>query len=412
MHLAGILVAEERGGLSQTHGQVTVGALAVEIDLILERAGHGTQGEAFLFLIIRIAENEHAVQIVIPVTGNTVKVALGHQRRLGKQVAALLLGIFDPALQNLNDARSLGQQDGQTLTDAVNGGEILQLAAKLVVVALERFLALPDVLVQLLLLRERHGVDTLEHLALGVAAPVCAAALRELDGVALDAPGGIEVRSGAQVGELALLVKADHGVLGQIVDQLHLIGFFLLLHKPDGFLTGQLKAFELELFLADLAHLGFERVQMLLREVERRVKVIVEAAVDARTDGELDVGVQALDGLCEDVGAGMPVGTAILFVFKGVQVFFGHGFFSFSDLGADKNPTPEWFRGGILSIPRFHPAYGVCAVARVLCNGRSRPACFAGGSGVVQPMRFAERSHQMRSSLRNASRFLPRQSCF
>ena len=44
-----------------------------------------------------------------------------------------------------------------------------------------------QVLVQLLLLGEGYGVDTLEHLAVRVAAPVGAAALGQLDGVALDA---------------------------------------------------------------------------------------------------------------------------------------------------------------------------------------------------------------------------------
>ena len=101
VHLAGILVAEQRRGLAQAHRQVAVGALAVQVDLILERAGHRAQGEALLRLVIRVAEDEHAVEIVIPVAGDLVKVALGHQRGLGEKIAALLLGILDPALSTI-----------------------------------------------------------------------------------------------------------------------------------------------------------------------------------------------------------------------------------------------------------------------------------------------------------------------
>ena len=98
VHLAGVLVAEEGRGLAQTHGQVTVGPAAVQEDLVLEGAGHGTQGEALLGLVVGIAQNEHAVQIVVPVAGDLIQLPLGHEGGLGEQIAALLLGVLHPAL--------------------------------------------------------------------------------------------------------------------------------------------------------------------------------------------------------------------------------------------------------------------------------------------------------------------------
>ena len=109
------------------------------------------------------------------------------------------------------------------------------------------------------------------------------------------------MRAGAEVCELALRVERDVRVFGQVVDQLDLIRLILFLHVFDGFLARQLKALELQLFLADLAHLGLDGVEIFLREVERRVKVIIEAVVDRRADGELDLGPQTLDGLRHDV---------------------------------------------------------------------------------------------------------------
>ena len=114
VHLAGVLVAEQGGRLAQTHGQVAVAAAAVQEHLILERAGHGTQGKALLRLVGGIAHDEHAVQIVIPVAGDLVQLTLGHQGRLGQQIATLLLGVLHPALQQLDNAGALGQQDGQS----------------------------------------------------------------------------------------------------------------------------------------------------------------------------------------------------------------------------------------------------------------------------------------------------------
>ena len=128
----------------------------------------------------------------------------------------------------------------------------------------------------------------------------------------------------AQVHELALLIKRDVRVRRQVVDQLHFIGLVLLLHIGNGLLTGQLKALQLQLFLADLAHLRLQSVQMLLREVEGSVKVVVKAALDAGADGQLHLGIQPLHGLRQHMGAGVPIRPAVVLVFKGVDVFFAH----------------------------------------------------------------------------------------
>ena len=291
--------------------------------------------------------------------GDLVKLTLGHERRLGQQVSVRLLDILDPALQQLNDARTLRQQNGKALADAVDRREVFQFAAQLVMVALEGFCLLGQILVKLFLLRECDGVDSLQHLALGVAAPVCAAALRQLDGVALDAAGGVQMRACAEVGELALRVERDVRIFGQIVDQLDLIRLVFFLHIFDGFLARQLEALELQLFLADLAHLGLDGVEIFLREVERSVEVIIEAVVDGRADGQLDLRPQALDGLRHDVGTGVPVRFAVLRVFKREFIVFGHGFLPPKLIwGKTKTPYPCRFRGEALYAPRFHPAYG------------------------------------------------------
>ena len=147
--------------------------------------------------------------------------------------------------------------------------------------------------------------------------------------------------AGAQVHELTLLIEGDVRVLRQIVDQLHLVRLVLFLHIGDGLRPGQLKALQLQLLLADLAHLCLQRVHVLLGEVEGRVKVVIKAVVNGRADGQLHLGVQTLHGLSQHMGAGVPIRLAVVLVFKGVDVFLAHGFFLLVLLGAGiKNPHP------------------------------------------------------------------------
>ena len=134
VHLAGVLVAEQGGGLPQAHGQVPVAAAPVQEHLVLEGAGHGPQGEALLGLVHGVAQDEHAVQVMIPVARDLVQLPLGHIGRLSQQITPLALLVLHPALEGLDRPGALGQDDGQALTDHVHGGEILQLTAQLIVI--------------------------------------------------------------------------------------------------------------------------------------------------------------------------------------------------------------------------------------------------------------------------------------
>ena len=132
--------------------------------------------------------------------------------------------------------------------------------------------------------------------------------------------------AGAQVHELALLVEADDRVLGQVVDELHLVGLAPLLHELHGLFPGQLEPLQLQLLLADLPHLRLQLSQLVLGEGLGGVEVVVEAVVDGRADGQLHLRVQPLHGLGQDVRAGVPVGLAIFLVLKGIQFVIFHHF--------------------------------------------------------------------------------------
>ena len=302
VHLAGILVTEQGRGLGKAHGKIAVGALLVQIDLILEGAGHGTHCEAFLLLVVGVANDKHAVQIVIPVTGNAVKVTLCHQRSLGEKTALLLLYVLNPALQQLNHSCALGQQNGQALTDGIHGGEVLQLSAQLVVIALLSLFLGNQIAFQVFLVQESGTVDTGEHLTAGVASPVCTGSGGKLE--CLDLLGVRYVGACAEIGEIPLLVEGKLLVLGEVAYQLDLVG--LVLHQLQSLCSGQGEALDLEVCLDDRLHFCLDGLEMLCGQgLVATVEIIVKAVIDGRTDGQLYVGKKMLDGLRQNVRAGM-----------------------------------------------------------------------------------------------------------
>ena len=330
-------------------------------------------------LIVHLHRGEHILLVVIPVAGGLIKLDRADAGREHVLIAQLELLVADIVFQNAPDRVALGQEHRKAPADQLVGHEQAQLAAELAVVAQLGLLELGKVLVQLVLLREGDAVDALKRFTLAVAAPVGGVAGGQLDGVALDAAGGIEVRAGAEVGELTLLIEADVRVGGQIVDELDLERLVLLLHELDGFLARQLKALELELFLADLAHLRLDLLQMLRRKGAGSAQIVVEAGLDAGADGELHLGPQALDRLRQHMGAGVPIGLAVLGIFKAVLVFFvdldffGHFSYLHLTLRVQKCFTPDGIRGEALLYSTVPPCLRVCA-ACVRCNGRTRPA--------------------------------------
>ena len=222
MHLTAVLVSEQCGGLGQSHGQVTVGTLTVQKYLILERAGHGTECEAFLFLIVGVAQNEHTVKVVIPVAGNFVKLSLSHVRSLGELAALGSLNVLYPSLHQLDNLCALGEEYRQTLTDIINSCEIFKLTADLVVVTVLSLFYLLEISLKLGSLGECSTVNSAKLLALGVASPVSACAVGELE--CLYGCNGHKVGACAQVNELALLVEAYlFTLVAVLLAKLHLV---------------------------------------------------------------------------------------------------------------------------------------------------------------------------------------------
>ena len=342
------LKPEVVGHLADAHGQLAIGVGPVGVDHHVVGAVHGAQDKA---LVLHLHGGEHILLIVVPVAGGAVQVHGAHAGGHHVLIAQLALLLLDIVLQDLPHGIALGQEHGHTLAHQVAGHEQAQFAAQLPVVPALGLLQPLQIGIQLVLLGEGDAIDALQGLPVGVAPPIGGVAGEQLEGVALHPAGGVQVGAGAQVGELALLIEGDVGIAGQVLDELYLIGLVLLLHELDGLFPGQFKPLQLQLLLADLLHLGLDLGHVVGGEGEGGIHVVVPALLDRGADGQLHLGPQALDGLGHDVGAGVPIGLAVLLILKGkLLVFFSHVKFSFPGGSAapgakQKAPHPCVFQG-------------------------------------------------------------------
>ena len=315
MQRAGQLVAVHDAEFAHAQRQITVRMRLGFIDQHAAGAVHRLERKRHIVDDSGI----HIVFIVIPVTTAVPEILIEHDRGRDLDVAGLLVDLAPVIDELVFEHHAVGQEEREARS-LVHEGEQAELLAELAVVTLFGLFDARKVRVELLLLREAGAVDALEHLAAAVTAPVSAGNARELDGVALDAAGGVQMRAGAEVNEFALTVERDDGILRQVVDELDLVRLIALLHELQRFGARELKALETQLFLADLAHLGLELFEHLGRERLRAVKIIIETVLDGRADGQLHLGVQALHGLGENVAGGVTVGISVGLVFKGVLI--------------------------------------------------------------------------------------------
>ncbi len=237
VHLAGILVAEQRGSLAVAQGQIAVGMLGGFIHIVLERAGHGTQGKNFLVLLL-VSHDKHTVLVVVPVAGNLVQVGFGHQGRLGTDIAPLIvLQVLNPTLHGLDDLSPSGHQQRQPLADYVHSGEQFHLPAQFVVIPAFGILHALQMCRQFLLARIGRAVDALQAGFVGIPSPVGHGGGSQFK--CLHPLGVHQVRACAQVNKLSLPVKGYLRILGQILNQFHLVRFALLFHETDSLFPGK-----------------------------------------------------------------------------------------------------------------------------------------------------------------------------
>ncbi len=180
--------------------------------------------------------------------------------------------------------------------------EQVEVASQPAMVALARLLEPVEVLFELLLPEERGPVDPLQHLAIGVATPVRAGGVQQLE--VLEPTGAGDVGPATEVGERPVGVDRDHLVVAEFADPLQLerivgeaaVGLVAIDHLAHEGVVGP----------HHLDHPGLDRRDVLGRERPRHLEVVVEPVLDRRTESDAGLGEDLPDGGGEHVGGRVP----------------------------------------------------------------------------------------------------------
>ena len=218
--------------------------------------------------------------------------------------------------QRVPKHHSLGQEEREPGA-FLKQGKQPQLAPQLPVVALLGLLNAVYVFVQIGLLFKRRAVNTLQHLVLLAAAPVRARNAHQLYEPYL--ARCFNVRAGAQVNEVPLLIEAYYRVLGQVLYKLNLIGLFLLLEVFYRLRAGHFKPLQRKRFRNYLLHLLLNLFK-IFRGKGFRVKVIIEAVLYCGAYCKLGFRMHALHGLRQYMGRGVAHCPAAVLILPGEQL--------------------------------------------------------------------------------------------
>ena len=297
VELTGLLVAMDEAEFAEAQRQVTVAVLLGVVDEHAARAVHRLDRIVFTVDLREV----HVLFVMIPVAGRLPELTVQDDRRLDLLVAVAAMDIAPVIDELIADDHAVRMEEREARAFLMQAEEV-ELLAELAVIALLGLLEHVQVRIEVSLLLEGRAVDALQHLVVLITAPVSTGNAHELQ--SLDLARRDDVRASAEVRELALRVHRDLLAFRQIVDELDLVGLALLLKELQGLFAADFLALELEVLLDDLLHLFLDIRKIGFRQLTVDVEVIVEAIVDSRSDGQahIRVLVEALDGLCEDVG--------------------------------------------------------------------------------------------------------------
>ena len=194
--------------------------------------------------------------------------------------------------------------------------EEIKLLAELSVVALCGLGEHVDVLVKLLLVRPCGSVDALQHLVLGIAAPVRAGGLGKLEMLAEPHVG--HMRAAAHVDVLEVVIESRMIIPADVLlEDLHLVGFIAGLEDIVGLLPGNLFLYDVVFLGSELVHALLKVLQLLVGERVINVDIIIEAVLDHRADCHLGIGIKLLEGMPEQMGTGVADNLHAFLVLRG-----------------------------------------------------------------------------------------------
>ena len=187
--------------LGDAQRQVAIALEAMAEDRHCTGAVHRLEGEHPLILG---GCGEHMIAVVLPMPGGFPQSAIHHVRGIHLDVTGLFLALAHIADQLLEQGPALGVPEHRARC-AVVEMEQVQLCAQLAVIALAGFFEAGEVGLEVLGVGPAGTVDPLQRCVVGVAAPVGARHLGQLEG--LQQPGRRHMGAATQVFEITLAIQ-------------------------------------------------------------------------------------------------------------------------------------------------------------------------------------------------------------
>ena len=236
---------------------------------------------------------------MIPVTRGLPQLTVHDKRRGDFHVTRFAMNLAPVLDKRVLQLHALGQEEGEARRLVAEHVQI-HFLADLAMVALFGFFEHLQVFVQLGLGGKSGAVNAGEHLVLGVVLPIRAGNAHELEG--FQRLGVAQMRTRTHVRVLALGVKADLSIFGQVVNMLNLVFLAALLHQGNCFGAGKNGGLDGQVFLYNLAHLVFDGGQIFNGQLRvAHIDVVVKSLFRGGAIAEIGFGIQALHGLCHDV---------------------------------------------------------------------------------------------------------------
>ena len=178
-----------------------------------------------------------------------------------------------------------------------------------------------EVLIEHLLLREADTVDTGHLLTLGITAPESTSHTCNLHG--LDKTSAHQVRTTAEVGEVALSICGDSAILQVLFDVLTLVFLTVSLELSECISLRNLLANHRLVLLGKFHHLSLNLSEVILRNhlTLSRHHIVEETALYGWTETKLNTRIKLLKSFSEQVCRSMPECVLTLLIFKLIEFY-------------------------------------------------------------------------------------------
>ena len=291
---AAALVSIYRAQLGDAQGQLTVTAQGGAVDLDVEGAVHRLEE---VFLIVDFHWGIHAVPVKIEVAAGLPEAGTADMRGIDDAVATAVVNISPVVLDEGAHDTALRVPDDEAGSDLLVNGEEVELAPQGAMITALGFCEALQVSVQLFLGLERRPVDALEHGPVFVAAPVCSGHVEQLH--RSDFAGAGHMRSLTEVGEFAVAVDAESGLVRQVVDDLLLV--WLGGKHGLGGVSSQLLADKWSVGPYGVQHQGLDALQVFRCKGLVNIEIVVKTVRGGRAYADLGLREQLHHGIGHDV---------------------------------------------------------------------------------------------------------------